>query len=99
VAIQPRQSTLVGRTVRANGWSSEEEFAEDHWTELEVVILDVKVAVNNQPLSQMEDDVQLPILTPNSLLLGQPNVLPVLKLEPHHMEDRELRRGKVPQAM
>lgn len=59
-------------------------------TELEEVILDVEVTVNNWPLSCMEDDVQLPILTPNSLLFGQPNVLP--ELEPHHIEDRELRK-------
>lgn len=60
------------------------------WTELEAVILDVEVAVNNRPLSYVEDDVQLPILTANSLLFGQPNALP--ELEPHHMEDRELRK-------
>lgn len=59
-------------------------------TELEEVILDVEVTVNNWPLSCVEDDVQLPILTPNSLLFGQPNVLP--ELEPHHIEDRELRK-------
>jgi len=60
------------------------------WTELEEVILDVEVAVNNRPLSFMEDNVQLPILTPNSLLFGERNALP--ELEPHHMEDRELRK-------
>lgn len=59
-------------------------------TELEEVILDVEVTVNNWPLSCVEDDVQLPILTPNSLLFGQTNVLP--ELEPHHIEDRELRK-------
>lgn len=59
-------------------------------TELEEVILDVEVTVNNWPLSCVEDDVQLPILRPNSLLFGQPNVLP--ELEPHHIEDRELRK-------
>ena len=60
------------------------------WTELEEVILDVEVAVNNRPLSYVEDDVQVLILTPNSLLFGQPNVLP--ELEPHHLEDRDLRK-------
>jgi len=40
------------------------------WTELEKVILDVEVAVNDRPLSYVEDDVQLPILTPNTLLFG-----------------------------
>ena len=60
------------------------------WSELEDVVLDVEVALNNRPLSYVEDDLQLPILTPNSLLLGQPNILP--ELEPHHNEDQDLRR-------
>ena len=58
------------------------------WSELEEVILDVEVAINNRLLSYVEDVVQLPILTPNSLLFGQPNALP--ELQPHHLEDREL---------
>ena len=37
------------------------------WSELEDVILDVEVTLNNRPLSYVEDDVQLPVLTPNSL--------------------------------
>ncbi|XP_046863151.1 uncharacterized protein LOC124456887 [Xenia sp. Carnegie-2017] len=32
------------------------------------VLLDVEVALNDRPLSYMEDDIQLPILTPNSML-------------------------------
>ena len=60
------------------------------WTELEAVILDVEVAVNNCPLSYVEDNAQLPILMPNSLLFGQPNVL--RELEPHQLEDRDLRK-------
>ena len=38
----------------------------------------------------MEDDIQLPILTPSSLLHTQPNALPVL--EPHHIQDYDLRK-------
>ena len=60
------------------------------WTELEEVVLDVEIAVNNRPLAYVEDDVQLPVLTPNSLLFGQPNLLP--ELQPHHLEDRSLRK-------
>ncbi|XP_044171590.1 uncharacterized protein LOC122955922 [Acropora millepora] len=60
------------------------------WTELEEVVLDVEVAVNSQPLGYVEDNVKLPVLTPNSLLYGQPNLLP--ELEPHHLEDRSLRK-------
>ena len=59
------------------------------WTELEEVVLDAEVAENNRPLGYVEDNVQLPVLTPrNSLLYGQPNLL----LEPHHLEDRSLRK-------
>ena len=46
------------------------------WAELQEVLLDVEVALNNKSLSYVEDDVQLPIMTPNSLLFGQPNLLP-----------------------
>ncbi|XP_068692648.1 uncharacterized protein [Montipora foliosa] len=60
------------------------------WTELEGVVLDVEVAVNNRPLGYVEDDVEFPVLSPNSLLYGQPNLLP--ELEPHHLEDRSLRK-------
>jgi hypothetical protein len=38
------------------------------WSELEDVILDVEVALNNRPLTYLEDDIELPALTPNSLL-------------------------------
>ena len=44
--------------------------------ELEEVILDVEVAVNNRPLSYVEDDVELPVLTPTIMMYSQPNLLP-----------------------
>ena len=52
------------------------------WAELQDILLDVEVALNNRPLSYVEDDSQLPVLTPNSLLFGPPNLLP--ELEHHH---------------
>ena len=55
-----------------------------------MVILDIEVALNNRPLSYVEDDPQLPVLTPNSLLFGQPNLLP--ELEYHHLEIPDLRK-------
>jgi hypothetical protein len=58
--------------------------------ELREVILDVEVALNNRPLSYVEDDIQFPILTPNSLLYGRSNVLP--ELEPHREESKDLRK-------
>ena len=38
------------------------------FNELKEVILDVEVALNGRPLSYVEEDLQLPILTPNSLM-------------------------------
>ena len=61
------------------------------WMELlQKVLLDVEVALNNRLLDYVEDDIQLPILTPSSLLHLQPNVLP--ELEPKHIQDYDLRK-------
>ena len=60
------------------------------WKELEEVIVDCEIALNNRPLSYMEDDVQLPVLTPNSMLFVNSNVLP--ELPPHNIEDGDLRK-------
>ena len=58
--------------------------------ELQEVVLDVEVALNNRPLDYVEDDIELPILTPSSLLHMQPNALP--ELEPNHIRDYDLRK-------
>ena len=65
------------------------------WTELEevvidVVVIDVEVSLNNRPLSYVEDDVQLPLLTPNSMLTINPNHLPELKA--YHVDEADLRK-------
>ena len=44
--------------------------------ELKEVFLDVEIALNGRPLSYVEDDAQLPVLTPYSMLFSQPNILP-----------------------
>ena len=49
------------------------------WNKLSKVLLDIEIAMNNRPLSYMEEDVQLPTLTPNAMLLQNPNFLPELK--------------------
>ena len=59
-------------------------------TELQEVILDVEITLNNRPLGYMEDNVELPVLTPNSLLFGQPNILP--EMDPSGIEDADLRK-------
>ena len=46
------------------------------WDELKDVLWDCKIVLNNHPLNYVEGDVQLPILTPNVMMFGQPNLLP-----------------------
>ena len=58
--------------------------------ELQEVILDNEIALNNRPLSYVEEDVQFPMLTPNVLLFGQPNLLP--EMDPDQMEEADLRK-------
>ena len=60
------------------------------WKELTEVVLDIEVALNNRPLNYLEDDIQLPLLTPNAMLHLRPNYLP--ELETHHVPEPELRR-------
>lgn len=54
------------------------------------MILDVEVTLNNRPLSYVEEDVQLPLLTPNSLQFCRPNVLP--EQRGHRIENPDLRK-------
>ena len=58
------------------------------WSELQEVLLDVGVAINNLPLSYTED-IQIPILTPNTMFVGS-NEIPTLKA--HHLEETDLRK-------
>ena len=39
-------------------------------------MLDVEVALNNRPLSYLEEDAQLPVLTPYAMMFGQPSLVP-----------------------
>ena len=57
------------------------------WSELQDVLLDMEVALNNRPLSYVEEDVQLPVLIPNMLQFGC-NLLP----EDHNQENPDLRK-------
>ena len=59
------------------------------WGELEDVLLDVEVTLNNRPLGYVEDDVQLPLITPNSMQFIGTTILP--EKEPHR-ELRDLRK-------
>ena len=58
--------------------------------QLEEVVLDVELALNNRPLTYLEDDIQVPVLTPNSFLHP---VLPVpTDLDPDEITNQQLRR-------
>ena len=60
------------------------------WSELEEVLLDVEVTLNNRPLTYLEDDVQLPTLTPHAMMFGQPNQLP--EDDSDKIESKDLRK-------
>lgn len=60
------------------------------WSELSEVLLDVETQINRRPLSYMEDDVQLPTLTPACFLFQRTIHLPVE--EPWRIEDQDLRK-------
>lgn len=46
------------------------------WKALQDLLLDIEVSINNRPLSYVEDDIQLPLLTPNTMMFNRPNVIP-----------------------
>ena len=50
----------------------------------------MEVKLNNRPLSYADEDVQLPLLMPNSLVFAQPNTLP--ERQSQYSEDRDLRK-------
>ena len=60
------------------------------WDELTEVLLDVELSLNNRPLGYVEDDVQMPILTPNVLTFGHPNHVP--EEDVCDIEDTDLRK-------
>ena len=60
------------------------------WSELSDIVLDVEIAINGRPLSYLEDDVEMPVLTPSSMLHLQPTQLP--GLSPHHLQETDLRK-------
>ena len=60
------------------------------WVELSEVVLEVETQLNRRPLSYVEDDVQLPVLTSASILFQRANRLP--ELEPWRRENRDLRK-------
>ena len=60
------------------------------WDELSGVLLDVEIQINRRPLTYVEDDIQLPTLTPATFLHQRTCQLPME--EPWRIEERELRK-------
>ena len=60
------------------------------WEELSEVLLDVETQINRRPLSYVEDDVGLPVLTPSSFLFQRTNQIP--EQETWRIEDPDLRK-------
>ena len=65
-----------------------------NWTELEEVAIDIEITMNNRPLSYVEDDVELPILTPNSIVHMNPTY--IRELENHRIPEKA---SEVPSEM
>lgn len=63
------------------------------WSELSEVVLDVETHLNRRPLSYVEDDVQLPLLTPSSFLFQRSISLP--ERQPWREEDYDLRKREM----
>ena len=60
------------------------------WTELSEVLLDVETQINRRPLSYVEDDLELPKLTPETFLHQRTSHLP--EEEPWTIEEQDLRK-------
>ena len=60
------------------------------FNELQSILLDIQIILNNRPLSYCEDDIQLPILTPNAMVYGK--TMYVLEEDLHNIESLDLRK-------
>ena len=59
------------------------------WTKLAFVILDVETQMNRRPLTYVEDDVELPLLTPQQFLYKRSTQLP--EQPTHQINDLDIR--------
>ena len=60
------------------------------WDELAELMLDIEIQINRRPLSYVEDDLELPTLTPATFLYQRPSLLPVE--ETWRIESNDLRK-------
>lgn len=64
------------------------------WEKLSDVVLDVEIAISGHPLTYQEEDVEMPVLTPSSMLHLQSNQLP--ELSSHHIQERPKEESQLP---
>ena len=60
------------------------------FSELQEVVLDIQIVLNNRPLTYCEDDIEMPLLTPNLMIFGKSNYL--LNEDPSDIEPGDLRK-------
>ena len=60
--------------------------------EFEEIVMDIEVTLNNRPLMYVEEDIQMPVLTPNTLLYGQPLLVPEEDLDEDFPETKRRQR-------
>ena len=80
--VGPVKQCLYKITGRAN--LSQKEFEE--------IVLDKEVTLNNWSLMYVEEDIQMPVLTPNTLLYAQSLLLPEEDLDEHVPEMKRRQR-------
>ena len=61
--------------------------------EFEEIVMDIEVTLNNRPLMYVEEDIQMPVLTPNTLLYGQPLLVPEEDLDEDFPEMKRRQRN------
>ena len=61
--------------------------------EFEEIVVDIEVTLNNRPLMYVEEDIQMPELTPNTLLYGQPLLVPEEDLDEDFPEMKRRQRN------
>ena len=60
--------------------------------ELEKILMGIEVVQNNRPLIYIEENIQRPVLTPNTLLYGQPIMIPEERLYEDTLEIKRHQR-------
>ena len=60
------------------------------WHKLVETLTDIETTLNNRPLTYTEEDISFPVLTPNSLVLGQQLI--ISNEDPEDIEDKDLRK-------